>query len=73
MNLSVQDVKGSLIVVSQFTLYADSSRGNRPSFTDAARLILPNRCVMLCSPPSIPGHPNPNRRIWRPYAGRDQQ
>lgn len=36
MNLSLTDVGGELLVVSQFTLYGDVRRGRRPSFTDAA-------------------------------------
>ena len=46
MNRSLLDVGGGALVVSQFTLYGDSRRGRRPSFTDAAR---PEVAEPLCT------------------------
>ena len=44
MNLSIQDVNGSFLVISQFTLHASTNKGNRPSFIKAAK---PNQAIPL--------------------------
>ncbi|MHB1686022.1 MAG: D-aminoacyl-tRNA deacylase [Ignavibacteriaceae bacterium] len=43
MNLSLKDVNGEALIISQFTIYGETSSGNRPSFTEAAKPEIANR------------------------------
>lgn len=71
MNLSIQDIGGKLLIVSQFTLYADCQRGNRPSFVNAAPPEQAERLYEYFMKKCVEeGVPVERRKIWCPYESR---
>ena len=70
MNLSVAETGGEILVVSQFTLYGDASKGRRPSFVEAAR---PDTAVplyeLLVSILGRGWNQSSNRELWRSHGG----
>ncbi len=68
MNLSALDVGGEAIVVSQFTLYADTAKGRRPSFINAARPEIAEPLGGdIRAHADRPWPAGPNRCLWRAY------
>ena len=73
MNRSVQDTGGGLLMVSQFTLAADTSGGNRPSFTDAAGPRRAGGSTTTLWPRRARRIPGADRRVRRAHAGAPGQ
>lgn len=73
MNRSLEDVKGQLLIVSQFTLYGSCKKGRRPEFLSAARPRWPSPVREVR--PALPGQglPHRDRRVRRLYAGGEPQ
>ena len=75
MNLSVKDIDGDVLVVSQFTLHAATKKGNRPSFIRAARpeVAIPLYEQFLALLESELGKPRLSRRLRRRHESRPHQ
>ena len=69
MNLSVKDIGGQILSISQFTLFADTKKGNRPAFTGAAKPDMASQFYDDFNQSLSTHVPCRKRPLWCRYAG----